>query len=521
MSTNKSIIHSASLISIATLSSRLLGFIRDVVIARLFGVYIYAQAFIIAFRIPNLFRDFVGEGATNAAFVPVFSEYTVKHTKEEFWELANVVLNLLLIILSAITILGIIFSPFIVRLIAPGFIADPHKLETTIRLNRIIFPYILLISLAAYSMGLLNSLKHFTVPAFAPCLLNISIIVFALMFGEGIKGLALGILVGGVLQLLVQIPVLYKKGFRLQFFRRFSHPAAKSIGILMLPRLLSSSIYQLNNFVDSIFGSLTFIVGEGGVAALYFAYRLIQFPLGIFSNALSQAMLPTFSTQALEDSYDSLKRTLSFGLRATFFVMLPASVGFMVLARTIIQTIFEGGRFDAYSTTQTADILFFYSIGLFAYGATKILQSCFFALKDTKTPAKLSFLALIINIILNSLLMFPMKLAGLALATSLSGINTCLILFFILRKRLRPFDTRVIISSFVRILVASLFMGAICYLFSQRIFFLGTNMFYRLLNLGLSIIIGIIFYIAFCFIFRVREAEELWRWLAQRRKNSF
>jgi len=200
--------------------------------------------------------------------------------------------------------------------------------------------------------------------------------------------------------------------------------------------------------------------------------------------------------------------------------MLPASVGFMVLARTIIQTIFEGGRFDAYSTTQTADILFFYSIGLFAYGATKILQSCFFALKDTKTPAKLSFLALIINIILNSLLMFPMKLAGLALATSLSGINTCLILFFILRKRLRPFDTRVIISSFVRILVASLFMGAICYLFSQRIFFLGTNMFYRLLNLGLSIIIGIIFYIAFCFIFRVVEMQELWRWVRRRKMQN-
>jgi putative peptidoglycan lipid II flippase len=521
MSTNKSIIRSASLISIATLSSRLLGFIRDVVIARLFGVYIYAQAFVIAFRIPNLFRDFVGEGATNAAFVPVFSEYTVKHTKEEFWELANVVLNLLLIILSAITILGIIFSPFIVRLIAPGFLADPHKLETTIRLNRIIFPYILLISLAAYSMGLLNSLKHFTVPAFAPCLLNISIIVFALMFGEGIKGLALGILVGGVLQLLVQIPVLYKKGFRLQFFRRFSHPAAKTIGVLMLPRLLSSSIYQLNNFVDSIFGSLTFIVGEGGVAVLYFAYRLIQFPLGIFSNALSQAMLPTFSHQALEDSYDNLKHTLSFGLRATLFVMLPASVGFMVLARTIIQAIFEGGRFDVYSTTQTANILFFYSIGLFAYGATKILQSCFFALKDTVTPTKVSFLALIINIILNSLLMFPMKLAGLALATSLSGINTCLILFFILRKRLHPFDAKVIISSFVRILVASIFMGAICYLFSEKVFFLGTNMFYRLLNLGMSIIIGIVFYIGFCFIFKVVEMQELWRWLAQRRKNSF
>ena len=516
MSTNKSILRSASLIGLATFCSRLLGFIRDVVIARLFGVYVYAQAFVIAFKIPNLFRDLVGEGATNAAFVPVFSEYTVKHTKEEFWELANVVLNLLLIILMSITLLGIIFSPFIVRLIAPGFMVDPYKLQTTIRLNRLIFPYILLISLAAYSMGLLNSLKHFTIPAFAPCLLNISIITFALIFGEGIKGLASGVLVGGVLQLLIQIPVLYKKGFRLQLFRHLRHPAAKTIGVLMLPRLLSSCIYQLNNFVDSIFGSLVFIVGEGGVAVLYFAYRLIQFPLGIFSNALSQAILPTFSTQVLENSYDNLKQTLSFGLRATSFVMLPASVGFMVLSRTIIQAIFEGGRFDAYSTTQTANILFFYSIGLFAYGATKILQSCFFALKDTVTPAKVSFLALIVNIILNFILMFPMKLAGLALATSISGINTCLILFFILRKKLRPFNVKAILSSFVRILVASIFMGAICYLFSEKVFFLGTNMFYRLLNLGLSIIIGIIFYIAFCFIFRVREVEELWRWLAKR-----
>jgi putative peptidoglycan lipid II flippase len=221
---NRTIAKSAGIIGFATLCSRLLGFVRDVVIARLFGVYVYAQAFVIAFRIPNLLRDLVGEGATNAAFVPVFSEYTVRHTKEEFWELANVVLNLLLVILMAITLSGIIFSPFIVRLIAPGFIADPYKLETTIKLNRIIFPYILLISLAAYSMGILNSLRHFAVPAFAPCLLNISIIVFTLLFGEGIKGLSLGVLVGGVLQLAVQIPVLYKKGFRLALFKKFKHP---------------------------------------------------------------------------------------------------------------------------------------------------------------------------------------------------------------------------------------------------------------------------------------------------------
>jgi len=518
MSTNKSVAKSASIIALATLFSRLLGFIRDVIIARLFGVYVYAQAFVIAFRIPNLFRDLVGEGSTNAAFVPVFSEYTLKHSKEEFWELVNVVLNLLLVILAAITILGIIFSPIIVRLIAPGFISDPYKLATTIKLNRIIFPYILLISLAAYAMAILNSLKHFSVPAFAPCLLNISIIVFALLFGEGIKGLALGVLVGGLLQLAIQIPVLYQKGFKLKFPKTLKHPAAKTIGLLMLPRLLSTCIYQLNNFVDSIFGSLAWIVGEGGVAILYFSYRLIQFPLGIFSNALSQAILPTFSTQVLEESRDKLKQTLSWGLRSIFLVMLPASVGFMVLSRPIVSTLFGGGRFDAYSANLTAQALFFYSIGLTAYGATKILQSCFFSLRDTLTPAKVAFLALILNIILNSILMFPLKIAGLALATSISGIITCLVLFFRLKQRLGLFSARPIIFSFLRILIASLAMGLVCYVLAQRNIFPATSTLTKFLNLGLLIITGLVSYFVFCVVFRVGEMRELWQWVVQRRR---
>jgi len=450
--------------------------------------------------------------------VPVFSEYTVKHTKEEFWELANVVLNLLLVILMSITLLGIIFSPVIVRLIAPGFIADPYKLETTIRLNRLIFPYILLISLAAYSMGVLNSLKHFTVPAFAPCLLNISIIIFALLFGEGIKGLALGVLVGGVLQLVIQVPVLYHKGFKLHLFHQFRHPAAATIGKLMAPRLFSSGIYQLNNFVDSIFGSLSVIVGEGGVAVLYFAYRLIQFPLGIFSNALSQAILPTFSTQALEENKDNLRHTLSFGLRLEFFVMLPASMGFIVLAHPIINGLFGGGRFDAYCADMTAKALLFYSIGLVAYGATKILQSCFFALKDTVTPTKIAALTLVINVILNAILMFPLKLAGLALATSLSGINTCLMLFFILMRKIGSFDAKKLGFSFLRILLATLAMGAVCFQSSQHKLFAVNNTFYRLLELSSLLIIGVISYVIFCFVFRVKEMHELWDWLLKRRK---
>ena len=512
MSTHKSIAKSAGIIGIATLLSRLLGFIRDVVIARLFGVYVYAQAFVIAFRIPNLFRDLVGEGATNAAIVPVFSEYSVKESKKEFWELANVVLNFILVVVSTITILGIILSPLLVRLIAPGFSADPQKLATTIQLNRIIFPYILLISLAAYSTGLLNSLKHFSVPAFAPCLLNISIIACAMVFGEGITGLATGVLIGGVLQLAVQVPVLYKKGFRLNLFKRFKHPAANKIGKLMVPRLLSSCIYQLNNFVDTIFGSLAFIVGEGGVAVLYFAYRLVQFPIGVFSNSLSQAILPTFSVQVLENNQEQLKKTLCFGLRAVFFVMLPASVAFMLLAKPIISTIFEGGKFDAYSTQMTANVLFYYSIGLTAYAATKILQACFFALKDTVTPTKISGLALGLNVVLNAGLMFPLKISGIALATSISGIISTIVLFLRLRKRIAPFPLKEIVVSFLQILAASIGMGLTCYFVSTNISSPAGALNKIVYLLGL-VALGLASYIIFSFIFRVREIHELRKWV--------
>lgn len=270
----------------------------------------------------------------------------------------------------------------------------------------------------------------------------------------------------------------------------------------MLPRLASSSIYQLNNFVDSIFGSLIAIVGDGGVAVLYFAYRLIQFPIGIFSNALAQAILPTLSTQVLEDNQDNLKVTLSWGLRAVFFAMLPASAVFMVLAHPLVSVLFGGGRFDFNSGILTSNALFFYSIGLSAYGGTKILQSCFFALKDTATPAKIAFLALIMNIVFNAILMFPLKIGGLALATSISGIITFLLLFFILSKRLGGFGERRIFSSFLRILAASFCMAAVCFLVN------------RALNLGWALFCGALSYIVFCFLFGVAELKEFVHWLA-------
>ncbi len=508
---NRKITKSAGVIGLATLVSRILGFIRDIVIAQLFGVYLYAQAFVIAFKLPNLFRDLVGEGATNAALVPVFSEYLAKDKKAEFWELCNVLMNLLLVILAVITVLGIVFSPVLVKLIAPGFRADPLKFATTVKLNRLIFPYILLIGLAAYSMGILNSLRHFAIPAFAPCLLNISIIVCALAWGEGTKGLASGVLIGGVLQLAVQLPILYKKGFRFKFTNKFDHPALKRIGKLMTPRLFSSSIYQLNNFVDSIFGSLAFIVGEGAVAALYFSYRLIQFPLGIFGNSLAQAILPTLSLQAI-DPKDSqkFKDTLVFGLRSILFIMIPASIGFMVLSRPIIAGLFGGGKFNAYSVGITSGALFFYSIGLFAYGATRILQCGFFALKDTFTPTIVSGLSLILNIIFNLIFMFPLKSNGLALATSVSGIICSAILFYLLDKKIGGLEKRKFGLFLAKVVLASLGMALACW-WALRASPVSGNLAARLLNLILPIICGAAAYIAFSLLLGIDQAKSLLR----------
>jgi len=500
------------MIGIATLVSRILGFIRDIVIAQLFGVYLYAQAFVIAFKLPNLFRDLVGEGAVNAAIIPVFSEYLAKDKKVEFWELCNILMNLLLVILAGITVFGIVFSPVLVRLIAPGFANDPAQFAVTVKLNRLIFPYILLIGLAAYSMGILNSLRHFTIPAFAPCLLNISIIICALIWGEGVKGLASGVLIGGVLQLAIQLPMLYKKGFRFSFTNKFKHPAITKIGKLMTPRLFSSAIYQLNNFVDTIFGSLSFIVGNGAVAALYFSYRLIQFPLGIFGNSLSQAILPTLSLQAVDpEERQKFKDTLDFGLRSIIFVMVPSTFGFLVLAKPIVSGLFMGGRFDSYSVDATAGALFFYSIGLFAYGATKILQNAFFALKDTLTPARISAVVLALNIFLNTMLMFPMKLTGLALATSISGIIGFFILFYLIDKKVGGIEIKSLTLFFSKVFLASCGMAAVCWWVSRINPPLSVHVVTRIFNLMLTVFCGIVSYLGFSLLLGLDQARNFLR----------
>ena len=516
---NRSLIKSTRTIGLGTLASRILGFFRDVIIAKFFGTGISAQAFVVAFRIPNLLRSIVGEGGTNAAVVPILSRLEAQGKKEEFWQAASCLLNILVVLLVVVTLLGELFTPYIVRAIAPGFIREPTKLYLTIRLTRWMFPYILLIGLTAYAMAVLNSLKHFALPALAPCMLNISLIVSALVFcprfKEPILGLALGVLIGGLLQLAIQVPILVKKGLFKRRFSGFIHPRVKEIGRLFLPRTLGIAVYQINLFVDTIFASFAFIVGAGAPAALYYANRIVQFPLALFGVALAQAALPTLSGLAAQKDFTQLKETVSFSLRSVFIMMIPAMVGIMVLAHPLVKIIFERGSFTSYSTVITSFVLLFYCFGLTGYAGIKVLANCFYSLKDTLTPSKIAGLALLINITLNLVLMRPLKMAGLALATAISVTVYFILLLSALEKRVGKLQG--LISTLSKVVLAASIMGAAAWFVFYRTDFPVDGKLLLAVKLGISISAGIAVYLGALKLFAKEEAEIFVGWILKRR----
>ena len=458
----KGLIKSTGIIGIATAISRVLGFVRDIIFANFLGTSPAAQAFVVAFKIPNTLRDLVGEGAANSAVVPVLSEYKALKGDKEFVHISKILFNISFIVLALLTVLGVAFSPSVVRVVAPGFTQDPGLFALTVQLNRIIFPYLLLIGLTAYSMGVLNAIHHFSAPAFGSCLLNIALIVTTIFYPKiGVKGLAFGVLAGGVLQLWLNIQVMYQKGIKISFRDGIRHAAVQRIGRLLVPRVVGSAVYQLNVFVSTILASFSWIVGSGAVAALYYANRLVQFPLGIFGLALAQAALPKMSHEFATKDMKKFKDTLAFSLRVGFFVMLPASFGLAILGGPIVRVLFERGEFTSYSSAITESALFYYIFGLCAYSGIKLLVSSFYSMHDTMTPVKTAFVSLIINIVLSVALMWRLKIGGLALATSVSATFNFFSLYVMLRKRLGDFGTREIVDSFFRCLGASLIMAAI------------------------------------------------------------
>ncbi|MFH1868055.1 MAG: murein biosynthesis integral membrane protein MurJ [Candidatus Omnitrophota bacterium] len=518
MSSNKSIAKSAGIIGSATLLSRVLGFVRDIMFAAFFGTGMYAQAFVVAFRIPNLLRDLVGEGATNAAVVPVLVEELMHKGEKQFWKLANILLNILLLILTALTVMGVLFSRPMVVAIAPGFLADPAKLNVTVALTQAIFPYLFLIGLAAYSMGVLNSLKHFTAPAFGPSMLNISLIICMLIWRADIIGLAVGVLLGGLLQVLMQIPPLLKKGAVFDQ-KQFMHPQVKKLGRLLLPRVFGTGVYQINVFISTILASIGGIVGEGAVAALYFSNRIMQLPLAIFAIALAQAALPTLSGHIATNQMDKFRNAINFLLRGVSFVLLPASAGLIALSSPITETLLQRGAFDKYSTAITSSALLYYAFGLLAYGAIKILVNGFYSMQDTKTPVKVAAFSVGVNIILNLIFMFPLKVGGLALATSISGILNAVILFVILKRRVVTLHEAKLFRSLVKIIIASALMGLFALWFYNYLssVFTSSASLSSIINLLVSIAGSIIVYIAASYLLQIEELKEIKRWVLRKR----
>ena len=507
----KSLIKSTGVIGFATAISRILGFVRDIVIAGFFGTAIYAQAFVVAFRIPNLLRDLIGEGATNAAFVPVLTEELTKKGREEFFRLAQVILNVLFIVLLILTVIGVLASPLIVKLIAPGFSVDKEKFDVTVKLTQILFPFLLLVGLWAYAMGVLNTLGKFGAPAFGPCVLNLSMIFCAMWFGENVFGLASGVLAGGALQLFIQFPSLYASGWRPRLTMEFSHPQAKRTGILLIPRALGACVYQVNVFISTILASLSGIVGEGAVAALYYANRVWQLPLAIFGIALAQAALPTMSRHVAMNDIGKLKEMLSFSLKVLFFILIPASVGIMVLSTPITKVLFERGAFTSYSTCITSNALFFYAIGLVACGGIKVLVSAFYSLQDTMTPVKTAAISLVLNILLNIVLMWPLKIGGLALATSLSAICNFVILYILLERRLGDFGTKAIFASFFKVLLASVIMGL-----ALKFIMIAFPKF-SFIILFIAILFGMILFIMTSYLLKIEEMKDFLVWILKKK----
>ncbi len=410
----QSVAKSAGIVSIAVMFSRVLGLVREMVFARFFGAGFLYDAFLVGFRIPNLLRDLFAEGALSAAFVKVFTDYLTKKDEVEAWRIASLVFNALAVVLSIFCLLGILLAPYYVPLLALGF--PPEKANLAVTLTQIMFPFILLVALAALAMGVLNTKGRFGIPASASTAFNITSILFGIAFAYylsggnweisndknlipsvaaqwAIIGMAIGTLIGGAFQFLIQVPSLLKVGFRFSAALDFRDQGLRWVMKLMAPAIIGTGAIQIKVLVDTMIVSSI----DGGASWLGYAFRLMQFPIGLFGVAIGTAAIPTLSRLASENNLDKFRSTLSDALKLVFLLTIPSACGLIVLGEPIIRLIYQGGQFDAFDTNMTSWGLAAYSIGLAGYAAIKVLSPSFYALNDAKTPMYVSVASILIH----------------------------------------------------------------------------------------------------------------------------
>lgn len=504
-------------ISFFTLLSRIMGFIRDMVLAHTFGAGMGADAFFVAFKLPNFLRRLFAEGAFNTAFIPVFSDYVARGDMESTKEAAQSVFTALATILLLVVAIGQIFMPYVVYIAAPGFASEPEKMQLTIDLTRVTFPYLFFISLVALSGGILNSFQRFALPALNPLLLNLALIFGALGLSPHLEqptmGLAIGVFLGGVIQLALLLPALKKIGIPLRFrwralTRTHRHPAIQRVLTLMGPSVLGVSVAQINLLVDLFIASW---LPVGSISYLYYADRLVEFPLGIIGIAMGTAILPSFSARAARQDLEGLQHDLDFALRLVLFINIPATAALILLREPILAMLFQRGAFTAETTQLTAQALLAYSLGLAAFSAIKVGAPVFYALKDTRTPVRIAILCMLANIVFSLILIGPLRHAGLALATTLAAFLNAGLLFYHLRDKIGYRPNRAFITLLIKTAIATGVM-ALFLLSSLELFWESTATTAHMVMILLPVmLVGILIFSGTTWILGMEEPRALLR----------
>jgi putative peptidoglycan lipid II flippase len=458
----------AGLVSAAVMCSRVLGLVRELIFAKLFGAGFAMDAFVAAFRLPNLLRDLFAEGALSTAFVTVFSQKIAREGDDAAWSLANKVATMAVVLLSVVSILGVVFTPQLVWLLADGY--SPEKQQFTVLLARIMFPFILLVSLAALAMGVLNSRRVFGAPSMASSYFNLGSIGGGLVlawwmdpqFGErSVIGLALGTLVGGLWQLTSQFPALRRTGYRFRPDFLWRDEGVRHVLLLMGPAVIAASAVQVNVMINGRFASY---LGDGPMSWLSFAFRLMQLPLGVFGVAIGTVSLPLISRSALAEDREEFSALLARGIRMACLLTVPSTVGLVLLAEPIVSVIYEGGKFTAASRLATASALQCYAVGLVAYSAIKVLQPTFYAIGRRSRPMWVSVAAIGLNLVFNWLFTFhwTMGYRGLALSTGFVALCNFTALYWMMGREVRTLHTGLLLRTLGKLVVACLPMGGLC-----------------------------------------------------------
>jgi len=515
------ILRSTRIVTFVTLLSRVFGYVRDLAIAILLGTSFAADAFVIAFRIPNLLRRLMAEGAMTGAFIPVFTSHRVEQPDAESWDFARRMFWTLATVLAGVTVLGVILAPQLVHLFT-FFSPEREQWDVAVLLTRITFPYCVLVALTALAGAALNTVRVFGLPASVPIYLNAAVIAAAvaawqLRLPEPAVALALGVVAGGLLQLLVQVPALLRRGMPFGFALGFSHPGVRRVARLMVPAAAGVGIYQINVLVSTVFASQA----EGWIAALYYADRLMEVALGVYAISVATVVLPVMAQQAAEKKLDEMRGTMTFALRNVAFIVVPAAVGLIVLASPLVRMLFEYKAFGATSTELTAWALLFYALGLPAFAAVRLVVQGFYAVQDTATPVRVAAVALVANVALCAVLVGTrLQHGGLALATSLASYLNVIILYLVFRRRLGAVDEGRLARSVARTAVAAAALGVICWLLRHELGLLESSGVALVGRCLATVAAGLISYLAAAWLLRAEELGEVYTLITGRRMKK-